>query len=92
MIDDGGFVLHLARSGRSVRVGRDETILAALNRIGVHVGIGCTAGTCGICETPVIAGTPQHRDQIIPRDGPTSAKSLMVCCSRSLTPELTLDL
>jgi tetrachlorobenzoquinone reductase len=92
VIDDGGFLLHLARSGRSIRVARDETILAALNRIGVHVSIGCTAGTCGICETPVIAGIPQHRDQIIPRNGPASERSLMVCCSRSLTPELTLDL
>jgi vanillate O-demethylase ferredoxin subunit len=90
--DPGSFVLHLARSGRSIRVGRDDTILSALNRAGIHVTTGCTAGTCGICETRVIAGTPQHRDQLIPRDGPASAKSLMICCSRSLTPELTLDL
>lgn len=92
MLDDGSFFLHLARSGRTLRVARDETILSALNRVGVHVRTGCTAGTCGICETRVIAGVPQHRDQIMPRSGPASGRSLMVCCSRSLTPELTLDL
>ena len=89
---DGSFVVCLARSGLTVQVGREESILAALGRIGVRVPSSCTAGTCGTCETGVLAGIPHHRDQLIARSGPESVKSIMVCCSRSLTPELTLDL
>ncbi len=91
-MSDGSFIVRLARSGGSVRVGREDTILGALQRIGVRVRASCTAGTCGTCETAVLAGVPLHRDQILERNGEASAKSMMVCCSRSLTPEITLDL
>jgi vanillate O-demethylase ferredoxin subunit len=92
MISDGSFLVRLARSGGSVRVGRDDTILDALRRIGIRVRASCSAGTCGTCETAVLAGVPLHRDQILDRHGEAAAKSMMVCCSRSLTPEITLDL
>ena len=92
MMPDGSFVVLLARSGGSVRVERDDTILVALHRIGIRVRASCTAGTCGTCETAVLAGIPLHRDQILDRADAASARSIMVCCSRSLTPEITLDL
>jgi tetrachlorobenzoquinone reductase len=92
MMPDGSFIVRLARSGGSVRVERDDTILEALLRIGIRVRASCSAGTCGTCETPVLAGVPLHRDQILDRGDAASAKSIMVCCSRSLTPEITLDL
>jgi vanillate O-demethylase ferredoxin subunit len=89
---DGSFIVRLARSGGSVRVDRNDTILGALLRIGIRVRASCSVGTCGACETTVLAGIPLHRDQILDRHDPASAKSMMVCCSRSLTPEITLDL
>jgi ferredoxin len=92
MPDDGSFIVRLARSGGSVRVDRNDTILGALRRIGIRVRASCSAGTCGTCETTVLAGVPQHRDQVLDRNDAASAKSMMVCCSRSLTPEITLDL
>jgi tetrachlorobenzoquinone reductase len=92
MMQDGSFVVHLARTGGSVRVGRAETILAALGRIGIHVRAACNAGVCGTCETSVLAGIPHHRDQIFGHMSTLWTRSLMVCCSRSATPELTLDL
>jgi ferredoxin len=73
-------------------VGPQETILAALRRIGVVVPASCLTGTCGSCETRVLAGIPLHRDQIIDRKGPDRLKTMMVCCSRAVSEELTLDL
>lgn len=92
MLEEGTFRVWLARSGGSVVVGRDESILEAVRRAGVRVPSSCEAGTCGTCETTVLAGVPDHRDQIIaPSDRPT-ARTLMICCSRSLTPDLTLEI
>jgi ferredoxin len=85
-------LVKLDRSGRSITVGPDETILDALSRIGVFVPQSCRAGTCGSCETRVLAGVPLHRDQIIDRKGPQRLKTMMVCCSRARSPELVLDL
>jgi ferredoxin len=89
---DGSFTVKLARSGGMVRVAREESILTALTRVGIRIRHSCKTGTCGICETVVLAGTPLHRDQIIQRNDPACMRSMMICCSRSLTPELTLDL
>lgn len=86
------FVVRLARSGGTIAVAPDETILAALQRAGIAVPSSCTAGTCGVCETRVLGGIPLHRDQIIDRRSPTAAATIMLCCSRSRSPELTLDL
>jgi ferredoxin len=85
-------IIRLARSQFDVVVGPQETIIAALRRVGVVVPAGCLAGTCGSCETRVLAGLPLHRDQIIDRTGPDRLKTIMVCCSRAITTGLTLDL
>jgi vanillate O-demethylase ferredoxin subunit len=85
-------LVRLARSDMTVLVGAQETILAALRRIGVDVPTGCLTGTCGSCETRVLEGVPLHRDQIIDPKGPDRLKTMMVCCSRAATANLTLDL
>jgi vanillate O-demethylase ferredoxin subunit len=88
----GHILVTLARSNVSVSVGPQETILEALDRIGIVVRRGCRAGTCGSCETRVLAGVPLHRDQIIDRAGPNRLSTMMVCCSRAISAELFLDL
>lgn len=45
-----------------------------------------------MCEVAVLGGTPDHRDQILSESDRVSNTKVMVCCSRSLTPALTLDL
>jgi vanillate O-demethylase ferredoxin subunit len=86
------FLVRVASSGAVVKVGRRDTILRALERIGVVVPHSCTAGTCGICETRVLAGEPLHRDQIIDRRSDDAMLRIMPCCSRARSSELTLDL
>lgn len=86
------FDVTLARSGRTIRVAADRSILDALREAGVSVPSSCEQGICGACETPVLAGTPLHRDAILSPGEQAAARSMMICCSRASTPALTLDL
>ena len=52
----------------------------------------CRNGQCGSCEVAVLAGIPDHRDDVLTEAERTAGKSLMVCCSRAKTPRLVLDL
>lgn len=90
--DAGSFEVKLARSGRSVRVGPKVTVLDALLEAGVNVPYSCSQGICGSCEARVLEGVPEHRDEILTEAERASNKSMMLCCSRSLSPTLVLDL
>ncbi|MGW4392073.1 2Fe-2S iron-sulfur cluster-binding protein [Streptomyces sp. NPDC004685] len=53
------------RDGCLVTVAPDESVLNALDRTGVRTLSGCRQGACGTCETPVVAGPPEHRDDLL---------------------------
>lgn len=88
----GGFTIVLARSHRRIAVPRGKTILAALLDEGVDVAFSCQEGVCGACETRVLAGVPEHRDCVLSTGEHETNRSMMICCSGALTPELVLDL
>jgi ferredoxin len=89
---DDAFEVRLHRSGRSVTIPKGETILETLIEEGVDVVYSCMAGHCGTCETRVIEGTPDHRDSFLGDEERADNKVMMICCSRSKTPVLVLDL
>lgn len=89
---EGGFVVVLQKSGKSVTVAPGQTILQALTSIGVTVPFSCMEGMCGACETRIVAGIADHRDMILSDRERADNKSMMVCCSGSKSPTLTLDL
>jgi ferredoxin-NADP reductase len=84
--------VELAQSGFAVTVAADESILSAVRRLGVGVLSSCTEGTCGTCETPVLAGIPDHRDSVLDADERFENRSMMICVSRALSARLILDL
>ena len=86
------FEVILSRSGKSITVGASETIIEALDRIGLHVPRSCGEGTCGTCLTKVLDGVPDHRDSFLIGRKRKQNKAMCVCCSRALTPKITLDL
>jgi ferredoxin-NADP reductase len=90
--DDSGFDVELASSGQLVAVAPQETLLEALERVGVDVPNSCREGICGTCETTVLAGTPDHRDSLLSPDERSSGTTMLVCVSRSCGPRLVLDL
>jgi phthalate 4,5-dioxygenase reductase subunit len=87
---DQPFCVHLAKSGMTISVGADETILAALVRSGVEVKFSCQSGNCGTCRTRLIAGSVDHRDFVL--DDEEYATNIMICVSRAAEGDLTLDL
>ena len=86
------FEVELARTGATVTVTPDMTILDALGQVGVEVLSSCRRGVCGTCETTVLAGRPDHRDALLDADERDAADCMYVCVSRSSTDRLVLDL
>ncbi|WP_202961467.1 cytochrome P450 [Amycolatopsis sp. ATCC 39116] len=86
------FEVVLAGSGRTVRVGPDESVLDAVNRAGAGVPSTCREGTCGTCEVRVLGGKADHRDSVLTPEERAAGEYLMPCVSRSQTPSLVLDL
>ncbi|HEX6355492.1 PDR/VanB family oxidoreductase [Actinophytocola sp.] len=81
------FEVHCVRSGQTVPVGAEESMLDALNHAGHRIPSGCREGVCGSCEIAVVDGEPEHRDDI------GAAPGRVYCCvSRALSPRLTVDL
>lgn len=90
--NEGGYTIELAKSGKSIDVAAGETILDALGREGIAMSYSCREGICGSCETAVIAGTPDHRDAILTDAERAEGRTMMICCSGSLSAKLVLDL
>lgn len=88
----GGFTLVLARSGKTLSVPAGKTILEVLKQNGVDVNYTCSEGVCGSCEVAVLEGRPDHRDAVLSHAERAGNRSLMVCCSGSLSDRLVLDL
>ena len=86
------FEVELARSGTTVTVTPDQTVLQALSRVGVEVLSSCRRGVCGTCETTVLAGRPDHRDALLDDDERQADDCMYVCVSRSRDERLVLDL
>jgi vanillate O-demethylase ferredoxin subunit len=88
----GGFVVELARSGRTVPVRPGQTILDALAVAGIAVASSCREGVCGVCETTVLDGRPDHRDVLLSEAERDASRTMMICCSGALSERLVLDL
>jgi tetrachlorobenzoquinone reductase len=86
------FNVYLARSGLTLKVLQNETILEAVLRAGVPVLNSCREGICGSCETAVLAGQPEHLDQVLSAQEKESNRTMMICVSRCKGEQLTLDL
>ncbi|GAA2767093.1 PDR/VanB family oxidoreductase [Streptomyces paradoxus] len=86
------FELELARSGLTLTVPPDRSVLETLEEAGVAVDFSCREGTCGTCETDVLDGRPDHRDSLLTEDERAAGDTMLICVSRSCGPRLVLDL
>jgi ferredoxin-NADP reductase len=79
------------RTGITVTVPAELSVLEALENEGVSVLSSCTEGTCGTCETAVLEGTPDHRDSLLTDEERAAGDTMMICVSRCLGRRLVLD-
>jgi ferredoxin len=87
------FTLVLARSGREFTVPQDMTILQVIeNNKAAKVECLCREGVCGTCETMILEGEADHRDQYYSEEEKASQQSMLICCSRAKGGRLVLDL
>jgi ferredoxin len=91
-VRDQPFDVVLARTGTTVSVGLDRTVLDAVRGAGVDVLSSCQQGTCGTCETDVVEGTPDHRDSILGDSEREANDCMFICVSRSCSDRLVLDI
>lgn len=90
--DAGPIEVALRRSGRTLQVARDQTILDAALAAGVEARYGCRAGTCGTCAVAVLEGEPDHRDRVLSPAEREHGHLMCPCISRATGGRLVLDL
>ena len=88
---DHAFIVEL-KDGTELEVGADQTILDAIEASGRRVLTSCREGNCGTCETNVLAGEVDHRDEVLDDDEKASNDVMMICVSRAKGERLVLDL
>ncbi|MFD3530846.1 PDR/VanB family oxidoreductase [Streptomyces sp. NPDC058664] len=84
------FELELRRSGRTVTVAADRSVLAVVREEVPGVMYSCRQGFCGTCRQRVLEGEVDHRDELL-----TDAErddSMLICVSRCAGKRLVLDL
>ncbi len=86
------FEVYCQASDKVVQVASGETIANALKREGVEVSVSCAEGICGTCITDVLEGEPDHRDHFLTDDEKEDNDQMALCCSRSRSARLVLDI
>ncbi|MEV2233181.1 PDR/VanB family oxidoreductase [Streptomyces phaeochromogenes] len=89
---DTEFEVVLERSGHTLTVPADVSVLDTVRSAGVEVLFSCTEGTCGTCETDVLEGTPDHRDSVLTDEEREVGETMLICVSRCRGKRLVLDL
>jgi ferredoxin-NADP reductase len=86
------FEVELARTGRTLLVPADRSLLDVVEDAGVSVLSSCREGTCGTCETTVLSGAVDHRDSLLTADERAANDTIFLCVSRAADRRLVLDL
>lgn len=89
---DSAFTVELASTGAELVVPADRSIVDVLAEAGVDVLTSCEEGTCGTCETAVVAGVPDHRDSVLTAEEQAAGDRILPCVSRARSSRLVLDL
>lgn len=88
--EDTPFTVRLAKSGRSVAIPADRSILETLREAGLALASSCESGSCGTCRTRLLDGEAEHRDLVLEEH--ERARAVLICVSRARSPVLVLDL
>jgi ferredoxin len=90
--DDQAFEVRLKRSGKTVHVAANVSILDAVLAAGVAAKYGCCSGQCGQCAVEILEGKADHRDTALNEVDRMLFGPICICVSRARGDGLVLDL
>ncbi|MFC5696695.1 PDR/VanB family oxidoreductase [Pseudomonas sp. GCM10022186] len=87
------FSVTLARSGATIEVSPDQSLLEAAEAAGHEIPYLCRGGACGMCETEVLEldGEILHTDDWLSDEDKAANKKIMPCVSRAKCSRLVID-
>ncbi|MHC1559618.1 PDR/VanB family oxidoreductase [Actinomycetospora sp. C-140] len=88
------FDVAFTATGITATVAPDQSILTVAEEAGIPALWSCREGTCGTCETPLLAGRAEHRDSLLTDEEKQDQNTIFICVSRAERgcPRLELDL
>lgn len=86
------FEVRIGHNGALVPVAADQSIVAALQAVGIDIPVSCEQGICGTCLTGILEGVPDHRGTYLTDEEKAAGNQLMLCCSRAKSDIIVLDL
>jgi ferredoxin-NADP reductase len=92
LASDDSFEVEISSTGAVYIIPAGRTIIDVLEDEGVDVMYDCQRGDCGICQTNVLAGTPDHRDVVLSEDEKASGDVMQICVSRAKSERLVLEI
>ncbi len=88
---DQPFEIWLSRTGATLTVPADKSILDVLKQKGIRVKTLCREGVCGTCRIGLVSGKADHRDEVLTDE--ERERVIQVCVSRAMPGEtLVLDI
>ncbi|MFP4274893.1 MAG: PDR/VanB family oxidoreductase, partial [Paracoccaceae bacterium] len=89
---DQPFEVEVASTGEVFTIPPGRSIIEVLEEGGMDLIYDCQRGDCGICQTEVLEGVPDHRDVVLSEAERAEGKLMQICVSRAKSPRLKLDL
>lgn len=84
------FKVSILGTGEVFDIPAGRSIAAVLREHGINIQTDCEEGYCGTCLTHYVEGDPVHRDTVL--DDSDREDYVMICCARSRSERLVLDL
>ena len=84
------FEVELA-TRRVVDVASEQTVLDAVRAAGVNAPSSCEMGICGTCETKVLSGLVDHRDEPLTDEKAAGKHDDDLCLPRGVPPDQYLE-
>ena len=90
---DRAFQVVLSRQGVTLEVPAGKSILEVVREAGYDRDSSCEAGICSTCETRLLGGRADHRDDVLGAAEKAAGELIMICVSRAREGEtLILDI
>ncbi len=89
---DQPFEVEIASTGQVFTIPPGQSIIDVLEAEGIDLMYDCQRGDCGICQTDVLEGEPDHRDVVLSEAERDGGKVMQICVSRAKSARLKLDL